>query len=84
MDLPFENIQQQQEEIISKIDTLDFQIEILLEQNNMTYAQFLRKASLNCEAFFEDSRRCANTTEIMTSAGKCFRMAGIKQVSFSM
>ncbi|EFO82641.1 hypothetical protein CRE_00382 [Caenorhabditis remanei] len=79
IELPFENLLRKTEEILKKIDTLDFQLEALLSQKNMTYAKFLRKASLNCEAFFQDASRCANITEMMTSAGKCFRLAGVKQ-----
>uniref|UniRef100_A0A1I7UQ12 Acid-sensing ion channel 1 n=1 Tax=Caenorhabditis tropicalis TaxID=1561998 RepID=A0A1I7UQ12_9PELO len=79
IELPFENLLLKTEEIIKKIDTLDFQLEALLNQKNMSYVQFLRNASLNCEAFFQDESRCANITEMMTSAGKCFRLAGVKQ-----
>ncbi|CAL2049793.1 hypothetical protein CAEBREN_06878 [Caenorhabditis brenneri] len=79
IELPFENLQLITEELISKIDSLDFQLEDLLRRKNMTYVQFLQEASLGCDAFFRDPARCTNITEMMTSAGKCFRIAGVKQ-----
>ncbi|EPB70668.1 hypothetical protein ANCCEY_10246 [Ancylostoma ceylanicum] len=39
-------------------------------------------ASLGCEAFFKDDSRCKNLTEIMTSAGKCFRLMGFDQAKY--
>ncbi|UMM41149.1 hypothetical protein L5515_017535 [Caenorhabditis briggsae] len=79
IELPFKNLQIITEEILKKIDLLDFQLEALLARLDMPFVEFIKKASLSCEAFFKEPGRCDNVTEMMTSAGKCFRLPGSKQ-----
>ncbi|KHJ86568.1 hypothetical protein OESDEN_13675 [Oesophagostomum dentatum] len=68
------------EETVNNLDAHEYELELLLERiGNMSYTSFLKAASLGCEAFFKDDSRCKNLTEIMTSAGKCFRLMGFDQ-----
>ncbi|KAL6724395.1 hypothetical protein Aduo_019288 [Ancylostoma duodenale] len=68
------------EETVNNLDAHEYELEMLLDRiGNMSYTSFLKAASLGCEAFFKDDSRCKNLTEIMTSAGKCFRLMGFDQ-----
>ena len=56
---------------------------MLLERiGNLTYTEFIHRATLDCSAFFDENQFepgtnfCQNLTETMTSAGKCFRIPG--------
>ncbi|CAI5455562.1 unnamed protein product [Caenorhabditis angaria] len=62
------------EDILADVDQLDAQLEFVLEQlGNISYVEFLHKASLRCEAFF-DEHLCENISVVLTSAGACYRV----------
>jgi hypothetical protein len=66
--------------IIKQIEKLDAEMnELLRVIGNQTFTQFVKDSAIDCSAFFEDTNICNNLTEIMTSAGKCFRIRGIEQ-----
>uniref|UniRef100_A0A914XR84 Uncharacterized protein n=1 Tax=Plectus sambesii TaxID=2011161 RepID=A0A914XR84_9BILA len=69
-------------ETIKNIDRFEYELEQLLARmGNITYTEFIHRASLHCSAFFDETQFpiCDNLTEIMTSAGKCFRIPGADQ-----
>lgn len=47
----------------------------------MSFSEFIRRSAIACDAFFADPQTCASAEEIMTSAGKCFRLRGLEQRS---
>ncbi|CAJ0933694.1 unnamed protein product, partial [Mesorhabditis belari] len=68
--------------VMGNTDFYNNELELLLTRlGNMTYRDFLNKASLPCEAFMDNPDDCANSTEIYCSAGKCFRIPGDTQYS---
>ncbi|CAB3399265.1 unnamed protein product [Caenorhabditis bovis] len=80
LEMPFNFLRDKQNEIIDHVDMYDYELELLLQKmGNVSYVNFLQQATLGCEAFFKEPGRCDNITEIMTSAGKCFRFPGSHQ-----
>ncbi|CAJ0962408.1 unnamed protein product, partial [Mesorhabditis belari] len=55
--------------------------ELLLRMGNISYRDFLNKASLPCEAFMNNPSDCVNSTEVYSSTGKCYRIPGETQIT---
>uniref|UniRef100_A0AC35EXL7 Uncharacterized protein n=1 Tax=Panagrolaimus sp. PS1159 TaxID=55785 RepID=A0AC35EXL7_9BILA len=71
-----------QERVQMDVDKHDAVIaEIIQNMGNMSFSTFMKEASINCEAFFQNIDICKSATELMTSAGKCFRLPGGEQIS---
>uniref|UniRef100_A0AC34GMQ5 Uncharacterized protein n=1 Tax=Panagrolaimus sp. ES5 TaxID=591445 RepID=A0AC34GMQ5_9BILA len=71
-----------QQRVQSDVDKHDAVIaEIIKNMGNMSFSSFMKKASIKCEAFFQNTEVCKTATELMTSAGKCFRLPGGEQIS---
>ncbi|KAI1732128.1 amiloride-sensitive sodium channel domain-containing protein [Ditylenchus destructor] len=62
---------------IRHLDKYDAELtELLRDIGNISFTEFIKQ---DCSAFFDNKDICNNLTEIMTSAGKCFRIPGIDQ-----
>ncbi|KAL3081310.1 hypothetical protein niasHT_039787 [Heterodera trifolii] len=49
--------------------------------SQIAFTEFVKRSAIACQAFFVDPRTCETAEEIMTSAGKCFRLRGGEQRS---
>ncbi|KAF7629299.1 hypothetical protein Mgra_00009194 [Meloidogyne graminicola] len=65
--------------LLEKIDELEEELNQLLIKINISFAEFVNKAAINCKAFFVNKSICDNVNELMTMAGKCFRISGEEQ-----
>ncbi|CAK5078313.1 unnamed protein product [Meloidogyne enterolobii] len=66
--------------LIDKINELEEELNKLLLNIGISFAEFIDKAAINCKAFFaSDKSICDNSKELMSMTGKCFRIKGEEQ-----
>uniref|UniRef100_A0A915MI83 Uncharacterized protein n=1 Tax=Meloidogyne javanica TaxID=6303 RepID=A0A915MI83_MELJA len=66
--------------LIDKINELEEELNKLLLNIGISFAEFIDKAAINCRAFFvNDKSICDNSKELMSMTGKCFRIKGEEQ-----
>ncbi|CAK5078759.1 unnamed protein product [Meloidogyne enterolobii] len=66
--------------LIDKINDLEEELNKLLLNIGISFADFIDKAAINCKAFFaSDKSICDNSKELMSMTGKCFRIKGEEQ-----
>ena len=66
-------------ELLDHIDELEAELVQLLDTLGISFAEFIKQSAIDCRAFFVNKAICDTVQELMTMAGKCFRIPGEEQ-----